>query len=233
MVAGNVLWQDEGRSAVTKNVRLRRIMAVVGAIVVVIVIVWVDVASGIWQEFVILAGVAAGVVTFILTVLVLDRVLARSTARRWSPVNRLALSEFLHALADEEHSEISRGHIVPRSLPRVPIDPPPEDPADELHRLREIVVAERRILADTLSRWAQFLASSGENEAVLLHVADIALRLDGVRDAALDAEITPDGATLRVLDLEIVGCNAALQALVGELRGRLVPTGSPRSAVTV
>ena len=48
--------------------------------------------------------------------LVLDRVIARSTARRWAPLNRLALSEFLHAIADERRSEISRGAVVPRAL---------------------------------------------------------------------------------------------------------------------
>jgi hypothetical protein len=84
--------------------RFLRAAAVAGALALIVLILWIDVTTAVWQEVVILSGLAAGLVTFLLTVLVLDRVIARSTARRWDPVNRLALTEFLHAIADDDRS---------------------------------------------------------------------------------------------------------------------------------
>lgn len=92
--------------------RVGRIAMSVAVAVVLVVILWIDIATGLWQEFVILAGVAAGLVSFVLTVLVLDRIVARSTAQRWAPVTLLALTEFLHALADDDKSEITRGTFI-------------------------------------------------------------------------------------------------------------------------
>lgn len=212
-----------------KQERTTRIAAAIGGVAVIAVILWIDVATGFWQDLVILSGLAAGLVTFLLTVLVLDRIVARSTARRWAPINRLALSEFLHAIADEERSEIARGRVVPRALPALREDAPGQALPHELHRLRTQVVAERRALSDALSRWAEFLASSGDNETVLRHVAGIALRLDRVRDAALDLEETIAGAARATtieaaraaLTAEIDACNTHFAALVAELRGML------------
>lgn len=191
----------------------------VGAFAVIAVILWVDISSGFWQDLVILSGLAAGLISFLLTVFVLDKVLARSAAKRWAPVNRLAFTEFLHALADEEASEISRGEIVTRLLPQTNGLSAHDD--ETLHELREFVVTEHRLLADLLSRWAQFLASSGENEEILLHIADIALAFDKVRDASLEVESQRDDASLVGLRREIDQCNTSLVALTDELRQRL------------
>lgn len=204
----------------------RRVASGVGAIILVAVILWIDVSTDLWNEWVILAGLAAGLVTFILTVLVLDKVIARSTARRWAPVTRLALTEFLHAIADDERSEISRGEIVPRALPEIGAGV--ADRLPEIHALRELVVDERARLADVLSRWTQFLASSGDNEATLIQVADIALQLDLVRDAALEAEHRPGPDTLADLNQTVRDCNAALAALESELQARLVTDAAAR-----
>lgn len=190
-----------------------------GALALVLVIVWLDISTNVWSEVVILSGLAAGLVTFILTVMVLDKVVSRSTERRWAPVTRLALSEFLHALADDELSEISRGHIVPRTLPVLSAQEAAADGG--LHRLRLQVVDERARLTDTLSRWSSFLASSSSNETVLFHIADIASSLDDVRDAALEAEHDPSEARLTVLRTHIDAVNARLAALEAELRTRL------------
>lgn len=209
-----------------------RAATVIGGICVIGVILWIDIATGFWQNLVILSGLAAGLVTFILTVLVLDRVMARSTARRWAPLTRVALTDFLHAIVDDQESEISRGLLVPRTL----VLPNPSDDnqtlATDLHLLREQLVDERRALSDSLSRWAEFLASSGDNETVLRHVAGIALRLDLVRDAtfelehAVTAEDPVPGHTTALttapnraaLATEIETCNAHFAALVDELR---------------
>ncbi|MGL3150784.1 hypothetical protein ACSS7Z_10530 [Microbacterium sp. A82] len=203
------------------RVQTQRIAVLVGAFVVIGIILWIDIATGIWQELVILSGLAAGLVTFLLTALVLSRVMEKSAARRWAPVNRLALSEFLHALADEEGSEISRGRVHPRSIPTLVDASTPAELSAQLHVLREVVVDERRRLSEALSRWAEFLASSGDNEEILRHVAAIALRLDRVRDAALELEESPQPQNKEPLVREIDGCNTKFSALVDELQERL------------
>lgn len=206
--------------------RAKSVAIALAALVTILVIIWVDIATGFWNEMVILSGLAAGLVTFLLTVLVLDKIVARETERRWAPVNRLALSEFLHAIADEEHSEISRGHVVAR---RFSFEAPDEDAAltAALHRLREQVVEERTRVADPISRWAQFLTASGDNEQVLRHVADFAFQLDGVRDTALEVEEALGDAALRErllgeLVAQIEGSNATMLSLVNELRDRVL-----------
>ena len=202
--------------------RLKNSAALITAVVVIGIIIWLDISTGVWNDLVILSGLAAGLVTFLLTVMVLDRVVARSTARRWAPVNRLALSEFLHAIADEEQSEISRGVIVARELELVDASlEAAETLTDALHQLRLQVVLERERLADVLSRWAQFLASSGDNEAILRHLAEFAWQLDCVRDAALDAEHTQNAEAISQVNGRIAKCNASMVELERELQHRL------------
>ena len=208
--------------------RIKRIAITVGAFVVVGIILWIDIATGLWNNLVVLSGLAAGIVTFILTALVLDRIIARSTAKRWAPVNRLALSEFLHALADEERSEISRGQIVHRELPYIREEHIIATLHENLEELRDRVLHERELLSEALSRWAAFLASSGDNEQILLHIADIALQLDRVRDAALEAEASPSSITLRELESQTSSCNETMGALAAELRERII--GEDRAA---
>src|SRR5690606_17163398 len=60
--------------------------------------------TGLWHDYVILSGLAAGVVTFVLTALIVDRVVARSTHERRAAVTRLAISDMLHAVADENEA---------------------------------------------------------------------------------------------------------------------------------
>lgn len=202
--------------------RIRQNAAIVAGLALVVVIVWIDITTAIWQEVVILSGLASGLVTFILTVVVLDRVVANSTARRWAPINRLALTEFLHAIVDEDASEIAHGQFVARSL-SLPADVQPRS----LSLLREQVVEERRALSDALSRWTAFLASSGDNEQILRHIADIALGLDYVRDAALESELRGDAASLSDLRDAIMASNEHSAALVAELRRRLSVPSTP------
>ncbi|WP_241156187.1 hypothetical protein [Leucobacter chromiireducens] len=204
--------------------RAIRIAGVLGGLAVIVVVIWLDVATGIWQDLVVLSGLAAGLVTFLLTVLVVDRVVARSTARRWAPVTRLALTEFLHDLADDEQSEIARGTVVPRSLSGLDPDlPEPAWPA-ELAALRERVVAERQLLSRALGRWVEFLAASADTADALRSVASIALQLDRVRDQALELERAPSARGRTALNREIDACNAHFTALVTELRAQIAAT---------
>lgn len=210
--------------------RARRIALAVGSVVVLVVILWIDIATGVWQELVILAGVTAGLVTFVLTVLVLDRIIARSTARRWAPVTRLALTEFLHAMADEEHSEISRGEIRPRLLPEL-TRPHDLDLVRWLHELRMLVVQERSRLTAVLGTWSSFLASSGDNEDLLIRIANLAQQLDRVRDESLEVEARATSAGLSDLSQEITSCNAHFRGIVEAIESRLeamAPARVPR-----
>lgn len=203
--------------------RTRRIWTIaiaVAALALIAVILWIDLTTGLWNELVIFSGLAAGFVTFILTVTVLDRVMAKAAEERWAPVTQLALTDFLHAIADEESSEISKGKIVPRTLPKIPKNA--SDPLKEIHELREKIVSERNQLSHTLSRWSSFLASSGSNEIILRHIAEIALQLDAVRDSALEAEDPEKPGNITALNQQIQTCNSAIFSLEKEIIAKLL-----------
>ncbi|MGF3056270.1 hypothetical protein [Microbacterium sp. YY-01] len=211
--------------------RMRHFVAVASAFVIIGVILWIDIATGIWQELAVVSGLAGGLVSFLLTVTVLDRILQRQTERRWAPLNRIALSDFLHTLADDE-SEITPGPPAARTLPAVQSAVGTSELAEEMRRLRQTVVDERDRLARVLSSWAGFLASSGDYEAILTHTADIAWSLDRVRDATLrvDAAGASHDEVQHALDDlsdRIEQCNRSFAAVIPELRARLV-ADSPR-----
>lgn len=202
--------------------RIISTIMLVGAAVLIGIILWIDIATGLWQEFVILSGLAAGLVTFLLTVIVLNRFIARDAARRWAPVNRLAITEFLYSVADEERSEFAHGIVVPRALPDTfpePVSPdnPGAELADALRQLREAVAKERSTLSDALSRWAEFLTTSGDNEVILRQLAEIAFQLDQVRDAALEYEESPTPSNRTGLTHEVTDCNTHFAALIAGL----------------
>lgn len=201
--------------------RSKDIAQAVGALVLVGVILWIDFTTGVWNELVIMAGLAAGLVSFLLTVTVLNRIMVRSNERRWAPVHRLALSEFIHAIADEDRSEISRGKIVARTLPVIVADTDPKDLAFSLQELRRQVIREREQLSDVLSRWAEFLVSSGDYEDTLRHIADIAWTLDKVRDVSVDVEESMSETSIEALNSEVTSCNERIWALEEELHHRI------------
>lgn len=219
--------------------QIRQLATLIGGLIVIAVIIWIDIATGVWQELTILSGLAAGLVTFLLTALVLGRIIDRTAALRWAPINRLAITEFLHAIVDDDASEIALGRFVPRRLDlpealaagpeaQTTIETPPARLAALTH-LREQVVTERRALSDALSRWTSFLASSGDNEVILLHIADIALQLDLVRDATLEVERNGSTGAHATLRDSVDACNTHAAALIDELRARLVLTAVHRS----
>jgi len=203
------------------GVRVRRFAIGAIAFVLIAVIIILDITTGVWNDLVIVSGLAAGLVTFLLTTLVVDRVVARATERRWAPVSRFALSEFLHSIADSERSEVSRGLIVPRTLAEFTATP--EDPGltARLDSLRDQVMRERTLLANALGRWAQFLASNGDNSEVLQHTANLAQLFEEVRDAALEAERDPGATRLAELSRLISAANTTMLALEAELRARI------------
>ncbi|MCB1297380.1 MAG: hypothetical protein KDB08_00165 [Microthrixaceae bacterium] len=196
--------------------------ALVLGIIAVIGILWIDIATGLWQDYVILAGLAAGLVTFVLTALVVDRAVARSQHRRWAPLSRLAFTDMLHALADERASEVALGKIVPRTLAPVAMDAAAAETRDATARLRHAVVGERRQLTAVLSSWASFLAASADAGQVLEHAANIAERLDLMRDVTLEVDAStthPAGARAQLerLNLAIEAYNSGVGALIDEL----------------
>lgn len=95
---------------------LLRITIVVFLIAMIVFVIWLDIARGWWAETVILSGIASGILTFFLTALFIERWMANREHRKWVPVTRLALADILHSMADDDQSDISRGHIVARSL---------------------------------------------------------------------------------------------------------------------
>lgn len=196
---------------------------------VVLFVLWLDIRTSFWQELVIVGGIVAGFVTFIFTVLVIDRVLARTNAKRWAPVTRLAFTELLHGFADEERSEMSRGHIVARHLA---FDPDTVRLNDELHRLRHTVVSERTKLATTLSAWIMFLASSDVHEELLLHIAEATENLDRVRDVSLEVEADPTLARIAELEQLVAHRNSQFDELIATISRTLaeLSTNPPATA---
>ena len=167
--------------------RMASIVAGLVTLVGLIVIIWLDLTSQFWQEAVILSGIAAGLLTFLLTALFLDDAVARREHRKWYPVTRLALTDLLHTIADDDKSDIRRGQIVPRSLPDI-VSPSRED----LDVLLASVVSERDEITVVLARWAQFLASSADVQDLMIHLADLAESLDDIRDEVVAIETRVD-----------------------------------------
>ena len=174
--------------------RVLNLIAGVATMVALIVVIWLDIASAFWQEAVILSGIAAGLLTFMLTTLFLDGALARRDHRKWFPVTRLALTDLLHTIADDEKSDIHRGVIVARSLP---VDREPTQ--ENLDALLRWVVKERDDITVVLARWAQFLASSADVQDLMVHLADLAESLDDIRDEVVEIEARVQSAA--TLDL--------------------------------
>lgn len=64
-----------------------------------------------------------------------------------------------------------------------------------------------------LSRWAEFLISSGDYEDTLGHIADIAWTLDKVRDVSVDVEESLSEISIEALNSEVTSCNERIWAL--------------------
>lgn len=175
-----------------------------------IVVLWLDVKTGLWQEIVILSGIVAGLFTFLMTALYIESWLARANHKRWQPVTRLALVDLLHALADEEQSEFSRNHIEPRSLN-------PDDHRQLLHQL----VEERKQVTEALARWSSFLASSADVQQLMVHIADLAEQMDAVRDTVLESEKSGNDTGRREVNRLVGEFNETARATVDEIRSIL------------
>jgi hypothetical protein len=205
----------------------RRILGLAGAALVttaLALVIWLDISTGIWEDVAILSGIVAGLLTFLLTALFLDRILTRSEHERWLPVTHLALTDLLHGLAHED-SPTHRGHFSPRYLASPSAGQTVS--CEQLEGLLVQVRTERAELSVVLARWSAFLAASADVQPFMSHVAEITAELDGVRDAVLDLERQSDDATAARLDSTIERYNARIAAAVEELRSLLDGT-APR-----
>ena len=195
----------------------RRALNIAGTVLVVlfmVFVVWLDLHSSFWQEAVILSGIAAGVLTFFLTALFLERWMANREHEKWLPVTRLALTDLLHTVADDNESDIKRGQIVPRNL-----EMPETLDRESLDALLHQVVEERNEISKTLARWAQFLAASADVQDLMVHVANLAQSLDDVRDAVIEVETesVPTAAAVPNLQAAISAFDAANQGIIDEI----------------
>ncbi len=183
-------------------------------------VIWLDISTGIWEDVAILSGIVAGLLTFLLTALFLDRILTRAEHERWLPVTHLALTDLLHGLAQDE-SATHRGCFSPRRLAMPSGQGASRAP---LERLLVQVRTERAELSVVLARWSAFLAVSADVEAFMSHVAEITADLDAVRDAVLDLERRPDATAAARLGSTIERYNARVGAAVEELQSLLAAT---------
>lgn len=150
-----------------KTMRALRILAGFLAVVIVVVILWVDLATDLWQKYVVMSGLAAGLVTFVLTVFVVDKVIARSAHERWEPVTLLALGDLRRRIAPAgpEGTALQDEHLLSD----------PDAIAVALER-------ERDSISIAMARWASFLAVSADVADIMDAAADFALELDALDD---------------------------------------------------
>lgn len=199
-------------------------VALASAVIVIAVVIWVDVMTPLWQNLVIISGLVAGAVTFLLTTFFIDRFIQRATRRRWAPVTRLALTAMLHQL-----SEANGGRVSPRRLPTPDATGGAQVLLAGTEELRHAVMSERSRLSTSLVTWWALLSSIPDTEEIIRHTADVALLFDGVHDAslALDEAVT-SGATTneaeaaeRTLRSRIMACNHSIAGIVEEISARL------------
>lgn len=191
-----------------------RILGFTALVVVFVGAIWIDLATGVWQQAVILSGIAAGLLTFLLTALFFERWMAGADHRRWLPVTHLALTDLLHALGDEERSELSRGIVVPRSI----------DPDAGHDAVLAGIHRDRREISHALARWSGFLSASADAQTLMDHVAQLALLLDEARDAVIDADDAPEDVALRdTARARVHAVNASIAAAAAEIERTLAP----------
>lgn len=214
-----------------------QIITALGALVLIAIIIWVDITTTLWQEMVILAGLAAGLVSFLLTTVFVNRFLERQLEARWAPVTHMALTSLLHQLADEESSDLSRGDVSPRTL-EIPTAADPHGLRRELDKLRSRLLKEQNHLTGVLGTWSGFLTSTGDNGDILRAAAQLALQLDRVRDLALEAEehlaapapSQDDHPGWAELASQIESCNQHHAALIDALQTRKRELSGPATA---
>lgn len=204
------------------------LVTVIGALVLIGIILWLDISTTIWQEMVILSGLAAGLVSFLLTTVFINRFHQRQLEARWAPVTHMALTSLLHQLADEKYSNLSRNEITPRTF-TVPAAVDKHGFHQELEKLRHRVLKEQNHLAAVLGTWSEFLTSTGDNTDILRSAAELGLQLEQVRDTALEAEgrtqTTDSPAHIRAgladLTRQIESCNQHHALLISALQNRI------------
>lgn len=158
--------------------RQRIFHTVLGAIALVlaIAIIWIDIHTGFWGDTVIVSGLAAGLLMYLATVFIGDRITHKSEVETWLPLTRLALANILHTLTDDDLSEGIDGTMVPRSI-TFP-DKLDDASVDELARA---AIQERDEIATAVSRWASYLASNADVQQLILKIADNGSELDDIR----------------------------------------------------
>ena len=151
---------------------------VIAILALIIVVIVVDIHTTLWQELVILSGLVAGVITFLLTTFFIDRILQRSQRARQAPLRRLALVELLHALADDDHSQLMRGILRVRQLPE-----------PTANSSKELAARTEEILSQAAVGLEEKLASHTGHQTELAELAGAVTRANaGIKELANQLE---------------------------------------------
>lgn len=165
--------QDEIRR---KRQHVYHIVLGIFAIILSGVIIWIDIHTGFWGDTVIVSGLAAGLLMYLATVFIGDRITHKSEVENWLPLTRLALANILHTMTDDDLSEGVDGKMVPRSITL-----PDQLNDSSIDQLSQEVVQERNEIATTVSRWAAYLAANADVQDLILKIADNGSELDDIR----------------------------------------------------
>lgn len=222
--------------------RLRRLLLGI-AVVVAIAVLVLDIATGVWAQVPVLSGLASSFVMLLVTVVVVDKVIAHHQYRRWEPVTRIALADILHAITHDGASAPEPRLIGPRLAEAGAAgggSATGADPADsgDIHLTRALRLArkERRVLGRALATWSAFLVSNAPVGRVVDHAATLADELDDVRASALavravhvhgaTGDASERDAALAALDAAVQRYDAGAVALVAELRATIDALGA-------
>lgn len=186
------------------------------ALIAIIVAVWLDYTTALWRETVILSGIAAGLLTFVLTAFFIERWMDRREHKSWLPVTRLALTDLLHTVCDDTKSDIRRGKFVVRTL-----EMPEPVTKESLEALLVTVVEERDTITNALARWASFLSASADVQTLMTHLAYLSEGLDILRDVVLETEDDPSPAQLKKLQRSLDLYDNGMSLVLTELQSQI------------
>lgn len=177
------------------SLKVLRFLLLVAAVTIVAIVIWIDLSTDLWQEYVVIAGLAAGLVTFMLTAMVIDRIIARSAHERWVPVTRLALGDLRRRLVAD---------LPAYEQPAVRRLPEPSEDIRSLDVLIDAAADERDALTAVLARWSSFLASSADVADIMDAVADAADSLDVIDATAMAARGAVESGSSPVVPRELL-----------------------------
>lgn len=162
--------------------RLR--LLIIGFVVLLtLALMLLDARTDVFSQIPFGTNILAGFISFLLTFVAVDWIVARRTHQEWSPVTLVALSDLRASVSEPGATPESARLLTPRL----------EANAGRA-AIVSLVDAERVALGTVLGRWSSFLASQAGVPRATNDAAQVARALDALREAAAQQPV--DGTSL-------------------------------------